>query len=237
MKRILSIVFVLFSTVTFAQSPTALRSLNLTGAKVYSAPVEYNAWAGATIAYPLIGDNKFSTNFGIGGKTVIDFAEFDLGRTWYLLTYGDLGLPNYNRVSPFDNIMSNQEGLGVGLQAYSIFGDLKKSSLTTILNVGAKLNSFGGVDVYSYRFGAGVEISLRGAGLPLIFNLSPAYVLLSEKDQFVKVQSETTDTDIWTSDAFVILPIGDKLGLLVQSTFTKDAKPDVRAGIILSAGL
>lgn len=236
MKRILLTIFVLMACVTYAQSPTAFRSLDLVGAKAYGAPAEYNAWAGSILSYPLVG-RDFDLSFGVSGKIVIDFTKIDLGRTWNILTYGDLGLPNYNNVNAFTSVVSDQEGIDVGLQGYTTFGNLGKQALTAYLNLAAKLNTFGDTQVNSYRFGAGVELSLRGEGLPIIVNVSPAYVLVSDKTSFSRLQNETVSSGFWMSNTFVIIPIGDKIGLLTQSTFAENVKLQVRIGLILSAGL
>lgn len=237
MKRLLAISITLFVSVSFAQSPTAFRSLDLVGAKKpYGVPVEYNAWAGSRLSYPLLGDD-FDLAFGVSGKVVIDFATFKAGRVWNVLAYGDLGLPNYNRINAFSAVAQADEGIAVGFQAYTIFGSLNEEAFTAYLNAAAKLNTFGGTVINSYRFGVGLEVSLRGGGLPIIVNISPAYVLLDSQNKFAGVQQEISAKGFWTTDTFLIVPVGDRLGLLLQSTFAENVSPQVRFGLIVAAGL
>lgn len=236
MKRLLFVCVALFVSSVFAQSPTIYRNMNLAGAhSLYNPP---NAWYGSDLTLPVLnGENIDLSQFGVKAEFVIDFTQFNLGREWNLLTYSTLGLPNYNRVNVFNNVVSAQDGISVGLQAFTIFGDLNEEALTAYLNTAVKLNTFGSADVNSYRLGAGLEVSLRAGGLPLVLNVSPAYVILNSQAKFASVQSEVNRKGFWTSEAFVIVPVGNKLGLLTQATFTKYSAPQVRAGIILATGL
>jgi hypothetical protein len=232
MKKLFTI-FILCATTVFAQSPTAFRSLNHASTLAYNPP---NAWAGSVLSYPLVGKD-FDLSFGVSGKFVIDFTELKIGRQWNILTYGDLGLPNPNNVNGFTAVASEQEGIDVGLQAYTTFGNLQSKSFTTYLNAKAKLNSFGDNSINSYHFGTGLELSLRGGGLPLIVNVSPAYVLLANKEKFARVQNETDGVGFWKVDAFVIIPAGDKLGVLAQWTSAENVKRIFSVGLILSSSL
>lgn len=232
MKKLFTI-FILCATVSFAQSPTAFRSLNYVSAFSYDPP---NAWAGPKVVFPL-ADKDFHLAYIVSSELVVDFAKFKLGREWSVLTYGDLGLPNPNNVNAFSSVTSTQEGITVGVQAYTTLGDLQSQAFTSYLNVQAKLNTFGDNSVYSYHFGVGLETSLRGGGLPLIVNVSPAYVLLASKEKFARVQNETDGVGFWKTDAFVIVPAGDKLGLLFQTTFAENVSPLLKVGLIMAAGL
>jgi hypothetical protein len=235
MKRIFTVALltiVLLTTSIFAQSPTAFRQVNRASIVSYNPP---NFWYGSALSVPL--GESFELAYELQAKAVIDFTQFKLGREWNILAFGNLGLPNYNNLNAYDAVVSSQNGIDVGIQAFSTFGKLSDKAFTVYLTGKAKLNSFGGTDINSYHVGAGLELSLRGGGLPLIVNVSPAYVLLASKGKFASVQSETNAKGFWMSDAFVILPVGDKLGLLVQSTFSEYASPVVRAGLILAAGL
>lgn len=235
MKRII-VLFLLFASVSFSQSPTAFRRLDLAGVKSYGSPEEYNAWAGAKLSYPLINPvGSFDLNFGLTGKFVIDFTKIELGRTVYVLTYGNLGVPQVKQ-SVFSTVASSEDGVVFGVQGYTIFGKTYKQALTTVVGASAKLNSFGSTKIYSYRFSSGLEASFAGEGLPLILSIAPAYVLLNGQAQFAGVQSEIRAKGFWTTDAYMILPVADKLGLLVQGTFAKNVSPIYRVGIILSAG-
>jgi hypothetical protein len=235
MKRIFTVALltvVLLATSIFAQSPTAFRQVSRVSIVRYNPP---NFWYGSVLSAPL-GEN-FDLAYELQAKTVIDFTQFKLGRTWNVLAFGNLGLPNYNNLNAFTAVASSQTGIDVGIQTFSTFGKLSDKAFTVYLTGKAKLNSFGGTDINSYHAGAGLELSLRGGGLPLIVNVSPTYVLLASKGKFASVQSETNAAGFWMTDTFVIVPVGDKLGLLVQSTFAENASPVVRAGLILAAGL
>lgn len=137
----------------------------------------------------------------------------------------------------FANTVSADEGINFGMQAYTIFGKLYKKSLTTSLLASTKINTFGNTQVLSYRFGLGAEASLADAGLPLVLNVTPSYLLLDDKNEFASLQGEKVGTGIWTTDAYLILPIGDKLGALFQTTFAENVTPVFRLGLIVSAGL
>lgn len=236
MKKI-SPIILLLASFALAQSSTSFRRLDPTGVRGYGSPEEYNAWAGASLSYPLVGaEGSFDLNFGLSGKIVLDFTKIDLGRSWYVLTYGNISTPAPKK-SVYSALASEQDGVVFGVQGYTIFGKIYRKALTAIVNGSAKLNSFGSTQVYSYRFGGGAEASFAGEGLPLVVNFSPAYVMLNDKAQFSSVQGESSAKGFWTADAFFILPVGDKIGLLVQGTFTENIAPLYRAGIVLSAGL
>lgn len=238
MIRKVLVFLALFATSVLAQSPTAFRLLDLSGVGNYGSPKEPNAWAGARLVYPVIGKaEKFDLSFELAGKFVIDFTEFDLWRKWYLLTYGNIGLPNFNNVNVFANTVSADEGINFGMQAYTIFGKLYKKSLTTSLLASTKIISFGDTQVLSYRFGLGAEASLADAGLPLVLNVTPSYILMDDKSEFASLQGEKVGAGIWTTDTYLILPIGDKLGALFQTTFAENVTPVFRLGLIVSAGL
>lgn len=239
MIRKVLVFLALFATSVLAQSPTAFRLLDLSGVGNYNSPEEFNAWAGAQLNYPIIGkEEKFDLGFGLAGKFVIDFTKFNLGgRTWNVLTYGNLGLPNFNNVNVFANTVSADEGINFGMQAYTIFGKLYKKSLTTSLLASTKINSFGDTQVLSYRLGLGAEVSLADAGLPLVLNVTPSYILMDDKSEFASLQGEKVGAGIWTTDTYLILPIGDKLGALFQTTFAENVTPVFRLGLIVSAGL
>lgn len=235
--KLIAIISLFLVSIVSAQSPTSFRKLEPAGVKGYGSPEEYNAWAGASLSYPLVGnEGSFDLNFGLTGKIVLDFTTIELGRKWYVLTYGNIATPA-PRKSAYSLLASEQDGVVFGLQGYTIFGKTYKKSATAIVNASAKLNSFGSTKVYSYRFGGGVEASFAGEGLPLVLNFSPTYVLLNDKAKFASVQNESTAKGFWTADAFFILPVGDKIGFLVQATFTENIAPLYRAGIVLSAGL
>lgn len=238
MKKVL-LILALFTTSLLAQSPTAFRLLDLSGVGNYNSPEEFNAWAGAQLNYPIIGkEEKFDLSFGLSGKFVVDFTKFDLaGRTWNVLTYGNIGLPNFNNVNVFANTVSADEGINFGMQAYTIFGKLYKKSLTTSLLASTKINTFGNTQVLSYRLGLGAEVSLADAGLPLVVNVTPSYVILKNENEFATLQNEQVGSGIWTTDAYLILPIGDKVGALFQTTFAENVTPAFRLGVIVSAGL
>lgn len=238
MKRIsIPILLLVTFSFSFAQSPTVFRRLDLTGIGSYQTPEDYNAWAGAKFSYPLIGSKgSFDLNFGLTGKFVIDFTKIELGRTIYVLTYGNLGIPQ-TKQNVYSAVASQEDGIVFGVQGYTIFGKIYKQALTAIVGTSAKLNSLGSTKVYSYRFGAGLETSFAGEGLPLILSISPAYTLVNDKAKFVAVQSESAAKGFWTADVYIILPIVNKLGLLVQSAFMENLPPAFRAGVVLSAGL
>lgn len=235
MKR--SILFVLlFVASTFAQSPTAFKKLDYPISTKGKDP--YNAWAGAVFQYPLVGqEGDFNTNFGISGKVVIGMTKLDLGREWNLLTYTNVGIPQQSK-AVFNALASQEDGIVVGLQSFTVFGTAYQKALTTIIGASAKLNSFGSNDVYSYRFETALELSLGSSeNLPLILNVNPFYVLLNDKAQFASLQAESANKGFFGSSVSLILPIGSKLGLLAQGNFAEHVKPTVVAGIILSAGL
>ena len=235
MKR--SILFVLLLTAsTFAQSPTAFQKLDRPIAKLKADP--YNAWAGAAFQYPLVGsEGDFNTNFGIFGKVVIGMTKLNLGREWNLLTYTNVGIPQVSK-AVFNALASQEDGIVVGLQSFTTFGSVYKKALTTVVGASAKLNSFGSNDVYSYRFETALELSLgSNENLPLILNINPFYTLLNDKAQFAALQVESSNKGFFGTSVSLILPIGTKLGLLVQSNFAEHVKPTVVAGIILAAGL
>lgn len=236
MKR--SILFTLLLVASsFAQSPTAFTRLDR---QPISARMTdpYNAWAGAAFQYPLLGsEGDFNTNFGIHGKVVIGMTKLNLGREWHLLTYTNVGIPQQSK-AVFNTLASQEDGIVVGLQSFTTFGTVYEKALTTIIGASAKLNSFGSQDVYSYRFETALELSLGSSeNLPLILNVNPFYTLLNDKAQFASLQMESANKGFFGSSVSLILPIGSKLGLLVQGNFTEHVKPTVAAGIILSAGL
>lgn len=235
MKR--SILFVLlFVASTFAQSPTAFQKLDYPIMLLGNDP--FNAWAGAGFQYPLVGqEGDFNTNFGISGKVVIGMTKIDLGRTWNVLTCTNVGIPQQSK-AVFNTLASQEDGIVVGLQSFTTFGTVYRKALTTIVGASAKLNSFGSNDVYSYRFETALELSLgSNENLPLILNVNPFYTLLNDKAQFAALQTESTNKGFFGNSVSLILPIGTKLGLLVQGNFAEYVKPTVVAGIILSAGL
>jgi hypothetical protein len=235
------ILFFLLAIVTIAkaQSPTAFRQLDLAGVKYpLSEPEEYNWWAGGSVFYPIYGDvESFDLTFGIGGKLVMDFFTLDLARTWHTIIYGNFGLPNYNVIRPLDNVSSISDGLSLGVQAYTVFGSLKTTAFTFYLNSVGKLNTFQSSRIYSYRFGVGGEFSMSGGDAPVVVGVNPTYVLLANDAKFVGIQNELDANGFWTSDTFVILPVGDKFGLLAQATLTEKITPLYRIGVILAAGL
>lgn len=234
MKRSLFIILLL-SPVVLAQSPTSLKNFNPRQTVSFNSP---NAWFGFKLSYPLAGDAKdFDSSFGIDGSVVLDFAEFVAGRSWKVIAYTNMGLPNYNQVDAFDNVAATDQGISVGMQGYTSFGDPNKKALTVYLNAATKLNTFGNMPVTSYRFGPGFEFSLRGSGLPLVANISPSYVIVNKQSRFSGLQNETDRKGFWTANAFVIFPFGEKLGLLVQSAFTESANPAVKVGVIVATGM
>lgn len=233
MKKFLLFSLILISCTTFAQSPTTFKQLDLIKARGYNPP---NAWAGSSLTYPLVGQD-FDLTFAVDASFIIDFTEFKLGRPWSVLFYGNFGLPNYNRINAFNSTVSAQDGISVGLQAYTTFGNLADKAFTIYLNAVEKLNTFDTATVNSYRFGSGFELSVRGGGLPLILNVSPNYILLDDKAEFAGVQNETTSKGLWTVDTFVIVPVGRSLGLLVQPTFAEEASPQVKVGLITAVDL
>lgn len=236
MKHIITILL-LFVSVAFSQSSTAFQQLDRpTVSRLLTDP--YNAWAGAVLQYPLLGtDGSFNTNFGISGKVVIGMTKLDLGRTWNLLTYTNVGIPQQSK-AVFNALASQEDGIIVGLQGFTTFGRVYQKALTTIVGASAKLNSFGNNDVYSYRFETAIELSLGSdENLPLILNVNPFYTLLNDKAQFAALQSESTNKGFFGSSVSLVLPIGSKLGLLVQGNFVEHVMPTVVAGVILSAGL
>lgn len=240
MKKLLFVFVLLSASISFAQSPSAFRQLNLKGTRNYSLaePEEYNWWAGARVAYPVYGDpESFDLTFGVQGKLVRDFIKLDFARTWYILLYGNLGLPNYNSLSVFNMVASADEGISAGVQAYTVFGNLSKNAFTFYLNSLGKLNNVAGSRLYSYRFGAGGEVSISSGKAPIVLNISPAYVLLADDTRFARVQDELQSNGFWTSDAFLILPVGEKLGLLAQITVAEKVSPVYRIGVVLAAGL
>lgn len=237
MKRSIFSILMLLVTSSFAQSPTAFTLLDR---QPISARMTdpYNAWAGAAFQYPLLGSKgDFNTNFGIHGKVVIGMTKINLGRTWNVLTYTNVGIPQQSK-AVFNALASQEDGIVVGLQSFTTFGIVYEKALTTIVGASAKLNSFGSNDVYSYRFETALELSLgSNENLPLILNVNPFYTLLNDKDQFASLQAESVNKGFFGSSVSLILPIGVKLGLLVQGNFAEHIKPTVAAGIILSAGL
>lgn len=236
MKRI-STVILLLTSISFAQSPTAFQQLDRpTVSRLLTDP--YNAWAGAVLQYPLLGaDGNFNTNFGISGKVVIGMTKLDLGRIWNLLTYTNVGIPQQSK-AVFNALASQEDGIVVGLQGFTTFGKVYQKALTTVVGASAKLNSFGSNDVYSYRFETAVELSLgSNENLPLILSVNPFYTLLNDKTQFAVLQSESANKGFFGSSVSLILPIGSKLGLLVQGNFIEHVTPTLAAGVILSAGL
>lgn len=235
MKR--SVLFILLFVISsFAQSPTAFRCLDYPISRLSADP--YNAWAGASFQYPLLGsEGDFNTSFGISGKVVIGMTKLNLGRDWNLLTYTNVGIPQVSK-AVFNALASQEDGIVVGLQSFTTFGSVYKKALTTVVGASAKLNSFGSNDVYSYRFETALELSLgSNENLPLILNINPFYTLLNDKAQFASLQVESSNKGFFGSSVSLILPIGTKLGLLVQGNFAEHVKPTVIAGIILSAGL
>lgn len=236
MKRIFIAVLVLLAASLQAQSPLSVCTM-----AEKDEPLDPNMWSkvGFQLNYPLVGErDAFDLRFGLGGKLVISAFEFDLGRPWYLVTYGNFGLPNSNNVQTFNNTISSDDGLHFGLQAYSIFGKIYTKALTTSLILGTKINTFGNTQVVSYRFGTGVELSLAEKNkLPLIVSFTPTYILLKNKAEFAMLQSERVGRGVWTADAYIILPVGEKLGLLVQSTFAEQMIPQYRVGVIVTTGL
>lgn len=240
MKRILFVSIILLAGSVVAQSPTALRLLDNQASLLRVTPIDPNGWsvAGAELSYPLYGDKSaFDLSFKMSTRFAIAFTEFDFGRTWYLLTFGNIGLPNFNHVSVFDGVVSDDEGLNFGMQLYSVFGKIYKKALTTSFIASTKINSFGDNQVLSYRFGASAEVSFSDGGLPLIINGTVSYLLLDDKGEFASLQSEPVGKGVWTANPYAILPIGGNLGMLVQSTFAENAKPLYRVGVIMATGL
>lgn len=235
MKRSLFILVVFLSSAVFAQSPVSLKNFNPALSRSFNPP---NAWFGFKLSYPLAGEAKdFDSSFGIDGSVVLDFAQFVAGRSWQVIAYTNLGLPNFNQVSVFDNVVAVDQGISFGTQAYTTFGDLKGKAFTIYLNAATKFNTFADMPVTSYRFGPGFEFSLRNIGLPLVVNVSPSYVIVNKQARFAALQSETDRKGFWSANAFVILPLGEKLGLLLQSNFTESANPAVKAGVIVATGM
>lgn len=244
-KIIFMLALLLTASLGFGQSQVQFCNLDCGHAYKGQAgpPPEYNKfWAGSTLSYALRGEaSDFDLNFGLAGKVVLNWFDFGQSERLHVLLYGNIAPPTSSReVSLLDAVNSTGDGLGLGAAAYYIYGDLDKSSITGVFDAGAKSTALtGGGSLWTYRMSLGFDGSLAAAnfrGAPLNLSGRASYVIAGDEAAFTAAQNEVGG-NYFVFDASLIVPVGDKVGLLVQGTTTPETAPVYRIGIVLATAI
>ena len=249
MKRYFLFSVLFFCTLVLnAQSPTSFT--NTAGQKIVAAGMSANnPWVGAQIGYKIGESDDFSDHLLVSGRFLWEIP-FEGAKNFHLPVMGNLAQLK-NDISKkltvdtvkakIEQALLSTQGIQVGLYPYYIIHNETNFSLTLHGVLSWKVNGFkddsnGTTYMHQGKFSLGAEIALgatKGGRNQLVVSVAPTIAFFNKNDYnavFGKEKSSLFSTEITG-----VVPLGEGLGLLVESILAQESYSVFRVGIILAA--
>lgn len=232
-----------------AQTPMSFANAGLskTGEKGISAN---NFWLGAQVGYKFGSSDGFADNLLVSGRLLYDV---DLGASkFHLPVMGNISsLRDVFTSSPktsedtikakVQDLMISAQGINVGLYPYYIAYSNEYFQFTLHGSATWKLNAFKDKkDETQYldqgRFSLGIEASIGKSGngkYPLTVSVTPTYTFF-DAEKYEKIFGENKRS-ITSLEITGVVPVGNGVGLLIESIVASKPFSAFRAGIIIAA--
>lgn len=221
MKHFLFLIIMLFSVTTFAQTPFTMMSTTKrseeTGQRVSSFN---NAWMGAGLLYNITGE--------VDGSFILN------GRGFYMAASGaNYGIPILTNVA-LNQLDTLNDNLGVRFGVFPYYVMINDSKFKLVGHAGLAYNILDRNDIET-KTQFRTLIGLEGAFYP---NDNGSPFTLSIAPEYIRSIQNVNDSR-WQLSATAVLPIANKLGLLIESQtpFDNSIPGSIQIGVIVATEL